>query len=150
MAGYTLAAGNSGSLTLDNSGSAAAIIVTGGSHGIAADVAITLNSNLVVTPTSGTTLEIDGNISESPALSGKTLTLADAGTLILGGSNNYSGGTTVSNGTLIVDNSEALADGSSLTVGDASAFAPAAVVPLLAVFASRRLTQQFRNREHCS
>ena len=57
--GYTLAAGTSGSLTLDNSTSAAQIIVTGGSHGIASSVAITLNSNLVVTPSGRTTLEID-------------------------------------------------------------------------------------------
>ena len=47
--------------------------------------------------------------------------------------NGYTGGTTVSNGTLILTNNEALADGTSLTVGNASAFAPAPVVPSLLI-----------------
>jgi alpha-galactosidase len=50
------------------------------------------------------------------------------GALILAGSNNYTGGTFVNAGTLILDTSTALADGSSLTVGQgaSSLFAPAA------------------------
>jgi autotransporter-associated beta strand protein len=50
------------------------------------------------------------------------------GTLVLSGTNAYSGGTFVDNGTLIATNAGAIADGTSLTVGDASAF-PAATVP---------------------
>ncbi len=48
--------------------------------------------------------------------------------LTLSGSNSYLDGTTVSDGKLIVDNSEAIADGTSLAVGDPTMF-PAAVVP---------------------
>ena len=49
-----------------------------------------------------------------------------AGTLILAGTNTFTGGTTVAGGQLILTNNEALADGSSLTVGDASLFSPIA------------------------
>jgi autotransporter-associated beta strand protein len=84
-------------------------------------------------------LEISGNISQNS--SGKSLLLNGPGTLILSGSNNDSGGTTVDEGTLYVTNSNALLDGSSLTVGaggtfifdPSAAFAPvsgnAAVLP---------------------
>jgi fibronectin-binding autotransporter adhesin len=56
------------------------------------------------------------------------LTLTGPGTLILSGTNSYTGGTTVDAGTLILDTSTTLADGSSLTVGQgaSSLFAPAA------------------------
>jgi fibronectin-binding autotransporter adhesin len=59
-----------------------------------------------------------------------------AGTLVLSGTNSYTGGTTVNGGgVLVLNDSEAIAGGSSLTVGDASwpAFAP--VVPSPAVSA---------------
>ena len=49
--------------------------------------------------------------------------------LILSGTNTYAGGTTVSDGELIVATATALPDGSNLTVGDGSQFALAAVVP---------------------
>jgi autotransporter-associated beta strand protein len=42
--------------------------------------------------------------------------------LVLGGTSSYIGGTTVAAGTLVVEDAEALADGTSLAVGDASAF----------------------------
>jgi autotransporter-associated beta strand protein len=61
------------------------------------------------------------------------LVKSGSGTLTLNGSNTYMGGTTVSDGTLIVANVEAIADGTSLTVGNPSAFAPAPVVPSSAV-----------------
>ncbi len=61
-------------------------------------------------------------MSESISGSGSLL-LNDAGTLILSGSNSFTGGTVVTNGTLVLTNNEALAGGSSLTIGDASAFA---------------------------
>jgi autotransporter-associated beta strand protein len=50
------------------------------------------------------------------------------GTQVLSGTNTYTGGTTVNGGTLIATNVDAIADGTSLTVGNASAF-PAPVVP---------------------
>jgi autotransporter-associated beta strand protein len=59
------------------------------------------------------------------------LTMAGSGSLTLTGSNTYTGGTTVNNGTLIVTNIGAIADGTSLNVGDPSLLSllPAAVVP---------------------
>jgi autotransporter-associated beta strand protein len=47
------------------------------------------------------------------------------GTLVLAGTNSYSGDTLVAGGTLIAANVEALADGANITVGDAAAFAAA-------------------------
>ena len=57
------------------------------------------------------------------------LVLQGSSTLTLSGTNGYSGGTTIADSsTLIATNAGALADGSSLTVGDASQF-PAPIVP---------------------
>jgi autotransporter-associated beta strand protein len=124
--GYILAPGSAGSLTMDNSGSTAQMIVTGGSHAIEANVM--LDGNLVVTPTAGTTLEIDGNIMESPANSRRLLVVNDNGTLILAGTNSYTGGTYVADGTLIATNPYAIANGTNLTVGATLPFL-AEVVP---------------------
>jgi len=115
--GYTLAAGTSGTLTLDNSGSAAQIAVTDASHAITAP--LILADGLVVTPSSGATLAISGNISQTAA---SALTLDGPGALILSGSNSYTGGTTVEAGTLYVTNAVAIADGTSLTVGGGGVF----------------------------
>jgi autotransporter-associated beta strand protein len=60
------------------------------------------------------------------------LAVSGSGTLVLTGTNAYTGGTTVTgDGTLIVTNNEAIADGTSLAVGDPSLLAllPAAGVP---------------------
>ncbi len=43
---------------------------------------------------------------------------------MLAGNNNYGGVTTVAGGSLILTNNEAVADGSSLIVGNASYFSP--------------------------
>ena len=52
------------------------------------------------------------------------------GTLVLSGTNGYTGGTTVADGTLILANNEAIADGTNLTVGNAEYFAaPVAPAP---------------------
>jgi autotransporter-associated beta strand protein len=83
---------------------------------------VALAGSLTIAPSAETTLTIAGNMSESISGSGSLL-LNDAGTLILSGSNGFTGGTVVTNGTLILTNNEALAGGSSLTIGDASAFA---------------------------
>jgi autotransporter-associated beta strand protein len=61
------------------------------------------------------------------------LTKFGGGQLTLSGTNTFSGGTVVSGGILELDNNQAIADGSSVTVGDASAFAPAPVVPIDAI-----------------
>ncbi len=46
------------------------------------------------------------------------------GALVLSGTNSFTGGTVVAAGTLVLENKEALADGSSLIVGNASYFMP--------------------------
>jgi autotransporter-associated beta strand protein len=57
----------------------------------------------------------------SGSISGSTgLTLNGPGSLTLSGTNTYTGGTTVNGGTLIVTNYMAIADGTSLAVGDPS------------------------------
>jgi probable HAF family extracellular repeat protein/autotransporter-associated beta strand protein len=126
--GYTLVPGTSGSLTMDNSGSAAQIYVTGGSHSITANV--TLNGSLVVTPTAGTALQISGDI--GVGLAGAGLTLNGPGELILSGSNTFGGGTTVYEGTLLVVSVNSLPSSSNLNIGAAAAqdFGPSAAVPV--------------------
>ena len=116
--GFTIAPGEpGGTLTLDNGTATASIAVAAGSQTISAPVA--LESNVVVVPAAGSQLTISGAISGA----GSSLTLDGSGTLILGGANGCSGGTTVSAGTLVVTSASALAAGTSLTVGaDAGLF----------------------------
>ena len=96
---YTIAGDGVGGhgLTLSNNGTAF-VTVLQGSHTISAPLALT--DNLNVTAASGTSLTINGVISQNSA--GRTLTLDGLGTVTLGGttSNTYSGLTTVSAGTL--------------------------------------------------
>ena len=75
----------------------------------------------------GNFIEISQNLQSGASPDGG-LTKSGAGTLVLSGSNTYNGGTTVLDGKLVVTNAWGLADGSSLTVGDPSAFA-SPVVP---------------------
>jgi autotransporter-associated beta strand protein len=56
------------------------------------------------------------------------LVKSTTGTLVLTGTNTFTGGLRVADGTAILTNSGAVADGESLTVGDASFF-PAPVIP---------------------
>ena len=116
--GYTLAAGSSGALTLDNSGSTAVITVISGSHAITAPVA--LADSLDVSVSADSTLTLSGGISENSP--GMSLTLDGGGVLILSGTDTYSGGTTVDAGTLILTSNSAIADGTSLTVGSGGVF----------------------------
>jgi autotransporter-associated beta strand protein len=120
--GYTV--GGTKALTLDNSGSDSLVRVSEGKHSISAPVV--LNGNLGVSPSAGATLTISGNISQST--SGSSLTLAAPGTLILAGSDSYSGGTTVKAGTLKVENSNAIAKGTNLFVGANASSIPAPTV----------------------
>ncbi len=107
--GFTLAAGEpAGTLLLEN-GTASANIAVVGSQTISTPVV--LDSSVEVVPTAGSQLTISGPISGT----GTSLTLNGDGTLILSGANSY-GGTTVSDGVLVVANSSALGGGSSLMV----------------------------------
>ena len=115
----TLAQGSGGTLNLNNGSNAASVTVLSGTHAISAP--ITLSSSGSFGPTLGTQLTLSGDISDGG--NGLSLSLTDSGTLILSGTNNtYSGGTYVESGTLYVQNSGALPDGSSLTVGAGGTF----------------------------
>jgi autotransporter-associated beta strand protein len=123
--GYTISAGTAGTLTLDNLTAGAEIDVTGGSHAISANVV--LADNLWIAPRTGTALVISGNVSQSSAA--EAMTLSGPGTLVLSGSNSFTGGTYVAAGTLEVVNPAALPDGSSVAVGADTEAAFAAIVP---------------------
>ena len=123
-AGYSLDSGTAGSLTLDNSGAAAQIVVNDGTHAITAPVYL-VGGDLTVSASNNGVLTISGSISQDAT---RNLTLGGdgSGELVLSGTNNLGGSgatVTVVAGTLQLDNIEALADGTSLTVGDASFFA---------------------------
>jgi autotransporter-associated beta strand protein len=114
--GYTLSGSNT--LTLDNSGSGAAITLTGGQHAITAP--LVLADNLMVqSGGSGSpwTLALGGSNGITETGSSRSLTMnGPGGILILSGVNTFSGGTTVAAGTLVVTSSTALPNDSSLTV----------------------------------
>ncbi len=120
-AGYKLASGNSGSLTLDDTGGTIGgqIIVLGGSDSISAPLVIA-NSGALVTLGSGCRLAISGAVTETGGR--QPLVLAGKGTLVLGGSNDYTGGTYVTGGALIATSPSFVPNGSSLTVGNGGAF----------------------------
>ena len=80
---------------MTNTSGSVSIANSGGNQTIA--VPVVLGSNLAVSVTSGSNLTISGPISETSP--GKTVVLG-GGLLILSGSNTYTGGTTVSGGTL--------------------------------------------------
>ncbi|MGA2258269.1 MAG: autotransporter-associated beta strand repeat-containing protein, partial [Thermoguttaceae bacterium] len=115
--GTSYTVGGPSSLSFDNSGSTAFINTLAGTHTLGAP--IDLKSSLLVMSASGSTLTIDGDITENQSSS---LTLTGSGTLVLSGSNTYTGGTNVNAGTLEILGSSALPDGTSLTVGAGATF----------------------------
>ena len=127
---YTLAASGGGTLVLNNGSSEATLTNTAGSHTL--NTPITLASNVAVTVTAGT-LTVGGNIGESAS---HTLTKSGAGTLALTGTNNnYSGGTSVTGGTLLVNNASgtgagtgALSVGASATLGGSGSIGAATTI----------------------
>ena len=112
--GYTLSQGTGGALALGTP-AGASITVLSGTHTISAP--LSLEGSAEIIPAASARLTISGNIGENPAKSGFSVTLNGAGTLILSGSDSYTGGTNVDDGTLYVTDSGALPDGTSLTVG---------------------------------
>ena len=71
-------------------------------------------ANVEIGVDSGSTLTINGGISESGA---RSLTKSDDGTLTLAGSSTFSGGTTVSQGTLKLTNGSACTGANTVDAG---------------------------------
>ena len=95
---YTISAGSGGSILFNNSGNAAIVTVSQGSHSIAVPIQLHDNLNVTVGNVSAV-LSISGAISGSGALS-----KAGSGTLALTAVNSYTGDTTVQAGTLRITN----------------------------------------------
>jgi autotransporter-associated beta strand protein/uncharacterized repeat protein (TIGR03803 family) len=123
-AGYTLAAGSGGTLTLNNaSGTGGSqLLVVAGSRSITAPMTIA-GGDLTVTESNHSSLSIAGNIHDDNGAESLALNGDGTGRLVLSGTNAYGGGTDVDAGMLIVESDTALPAGSSLTVGDGSGFA---------------------------
>jgi len=118
----SIRSGTAGSLTFDVA-SGSAVINKGTRCSAAKDIisaTITLNDNINITnaatQASGA-LMISGDIGEGSA--GMTLTKLGAGVLVLSGENTYTGATTVSAGTLLINSPGSLAADSAVTVYDA-------------------------------
>ena len=111
---YTLT--GSGTLTMNGGTAGSTITVGGGTQSIAGATQIA-GGNLIVAASNLGLLTLSGSISDDGFQRSLTLTGDGSGQLILSGTGSYMGGTIVEAGTLIVNTSSALPDGSSLTVG---------------------------------
>ena len=108
---YTVA--GTDALILDNGATAVPVTVALGNHKI--ETPVTLNSNLSVNVGSALELEISGNITGTD----KDIAVTGAGLLVLSGTSNQYGDTTVSGGgTLRVDEAGALPATGTLTITD--------------------------------
>jgi len=101
-----------GVLILDNNRDDVAIMVAG-THTISAPISLESDAAITVDGTSSS-LKLAGDIQEVGSCG---ITKLGDGVLVLAGSDSYSGGTIVDDGTLYVTSSNALPDGTSLTVG---------------------------------
>ncbi len=105
-----------GTLTLDNGISPVAVVVSGSGHAIDDNVRVALNSDAWITTSSTSDLlRVAGNLQDGSAAHG--LVKQGPGVLVLSGSDTYTGGTTISDGTLIAASVAAIEDGTSVTVG---------------------------------
>ena len=96
-AGYTIAQGSGGTLTLAGIGGGnVSISSQAGNHAISAP--IQLAGNATITTTSGSQLALSGSIGDGGA--GKSLTKTGGGLASLSGANTYTGRTIVASGTL--------------------------------------------------
>jgi autotransporter-associated beta strand protein/T5SS/PEP-CTERM-associated repeat protein len=109
-----------------------AAVAAGGSisgSGTASQPVLIVGSLDLITPNSTDRLVLSGDVAGTGSV-----TKLGPGTVVLSGSNRYSGGMSVEAGTLIIDGADSLPDGSSLMVGaDASLlFAPSNAGPSIA------------------
>jgi hypothetical protein len=129
---YTIGEGSGGTLELAGGTSPATLTVIEGTHTISAP--LTLQSDIMLHTDAGGRLTLSGGITGP----GHMLTVDGQGAVVLKGIDNYSGGTTVSTGLLVLGDSAAIAAGSNLTVGAgaASIFAAPAVAANAAAIAA--------------
>ncbi len=131
---FTLTQGSGGTLSLANGPGTASVTVAAGSQTIALPLVLDSGTSVMVND-AGDMLTVSGSVGGPGGL-----TKGGAGTLVLSGTGSYSGGTVVTAGQLVVMNSEALADGTSLTVGAGGTavfqFAAAAASPQVSSAAS--------------
>jgi hypothetical protein len=115
---YTITPGTGGTLHLNNGADVATVnVAAAAAQTISAPLA--LDSNLAITVAKGGFLTLSGPFSGN----GHSLSVSGLGTVVLSGAGESGlASTTVTSGTLRIDDSSVLADGGSLTVGDASAF----------------------------
>ena len=123
---YTL---NGGTISLDSAGGTATVLaINGGTQTIASALVLSPTAVVSFQPDAASVIVVGG--SNGTTISGMTsgsgtLSLDGPGELVLQqGTVNTLAATIVSQGTLDVQDGGALADGSSLTVGDASLFTP--------------------------
>ena len=115
-ASFTIGASNGAVLTLANTNGTATISNSGGSHTIAAPIVLAANvSSLDVSASTGSALTIAGSLSETVA--DTTLSVSGGGALILSGTDQYTGGTTVNAATLALTSSSTLPTSGLLTIG---------------------------------
>ena len=107
-ASVTISGTGGNTLILNDLGSGATVSAMGGSHEI--DAPVVLAENLTVSGGGTLTFGTASSITDNGSQYSLTMSGTD-GTLILSGSNNYSGGTNVDAGTLIVTSPAALPDG---------------------------------------
>ncbi len=100
-------------LTLSNGTADVSIADSGGNQTIA--VPVVLGNNLSVSATTGSRLTISGPISQTGT--GTSVTLSGGGVLILSGSDTYTGGTTISDGTIEFADAAALPTKGIINVG---------------------------------
>jgi len=112
---YTLGAGTSGTLTLDNGGAGSAAITDfGGTHSILAP--INLNATVVVTVNNAAdAIQISGNVSGAGGV-----TTGGSGAVTLSGVNSYGGPTLVNSGLLVIGGAGSLPTNNNLTIGTGS------------------------------
>ena len=113
-ASYAISPSNGSALTLANTTGSATISNSGGSQTIAAP--IIMGSNLSVSSSPGSALTISGGISESST--GTSLSLSGGGELVLSGTDSYTGGTTISDGTLAITAASALSSSGLATISN--------------------------------
>lgn len=101
---YTIGSTSSNNLTFDNGTSPVVVVVNAGSHEIAENVF--LASSTLLSPATGTTLTISGSLS-GPG----NVQMLGTGTLVLSGTNFYTGTTTISSGTLSIGGAGQLGGG---------------------------------------